>query len=319
MSTDRFDYGHELAESWKRQTLINVVRLRYVDAPVFMDITSIISSRSRGGRIDAGLELLESPDPSSIGVGAEGTWSNTPTVTYQPILGDKFTKSLLRPVPPAAVFRMLESGWPVHMVLNVTVGSMNGIKNAAFAGQTADPRFGELTDILARVRAAGALDIRVEERPNGEAVVLLIRGDSSHEARADIARARDILRLDAGSSELSVVFGSVQSHGKEIAMTTRSMLEIMLVLGNGIAVPEAHVSQGRARPVAADLRPLIRIQSGPSAPVDTYAAAPYRGHWYWIEDTDLGSKALFSFLMILFSIAETGQTQDGPVVTVPTR
>jgi hypothetical protein len=37
-------------------------------------------------------------------LGATGNWSNTPTVTYQPLLGDRFTKSLLQPIPPSSVF-----------------------------------------------------------------------------------------------------------------------------------------------------------------------------------------------------------------------
>lgn len=317
MSADRFDYGQELAESWKRQTLMNVVRMRYGDAPVFMDITSIISSRSRGGTISGGTELWENPEPSGLLFGAEGTWANTPTVTYQPVLGDKFTKSMLSPLSPTAVFRMIEAGWPVPMVLRLTVGSMNNVSNAAFAGQHMDPRFEELTGVFARLKETGAIGVRVEERPAGETVIVIVRGEAGADAVAAMARVREILGLDATSNEVSIVFGTVPSHGREIAMTTRSMLEIMLMLGNGIDVPEFHAA--RARPVPADATPLVNIRTGIAAPADAYAAIPYRGYWYWIEDTDRPSKGLFSFLMILFSLAETGQSQGGPVVTVPSR
>ena len=40
---DRVDYISAIAESWKEQTLLNVVRLRYGDAPSFADVSSVIS------------------------------------------------------------------------------------------------------------------------------------------------------------------------------------------------------------------------------------------------------------------------------------
>ena len=54
-------------------------------------------------------------------------------------------------------------------------------------------------------------------------------------------------------------------------------------------------------------------------PADSYAAVPYKGHWYWIDDNDIASKRMFTFLLILSSLAETGQGLAAPVVTVPSR
>ena len=43
VANGRFDYGQSLADSWKEQTLANVVWLRYADAPAFLEVTSIIN------------------------------------------------------------------------------------------------------------------------------------------------------------------------------------------------------------------------------------------------------------------------------------
>jgi len=64
-------------------------------------------------------------------------------------------------------------------------------------------------------------------------------------------------------------------------------------------------------------RPLIRIVSSGSPPGNSYATVRYRDTWYWIDDGDYASKRVFTFLMIFFSLAETGVTPQAPVLTVP--
>ena len=37
VTRDRFDYVTSISESWNRQMLLNPLKVRYADAPVFMD------------------------------------------------------------------------------------------------------------------------------------------------------------------------------------------------------------------------------------------------------------------------------------------
>src|SRR5512147_514081 len=95
VTADRMDYGQVVAESWKRQTLLNVVRLRYADAPVFLEVASIINSYTVAGSANAQAQIpSRATAPDVFTVGGSGSWSNTPTVTYQPLIGDRFTRSL---------------------------------------------------------------------------------------------------------------------------------------------------------------------------------------------------------------------------------
>ncbi|HYA75714.1 MAG TPA: hypothetical protein VED83_02300, partial [Burkholderiaceae bacterium] len=79
------------------------------------------------------------------------------------------------------------------------------------------------------------------------------------------------------------------------------------------------VLPGQWQPGTEKAKPLVRIRSGTEAPADAYAAILYKGNWFWIEDTDIASKRTFTFLLILFSLAETGQMTAAPIVTVPSR
>jgi hypothetical protein len=70
----------------------------------------------------------DSPGTSLLQTGGESSWSNTPTVTYQPVMGERFTRSLLQPVPPAAVFQLIQGSWPVALVLLRCLVSASGVQ-----------------------------------------------------------------------------------------------------------------------------------------------------------------------------------------------
>jgi hypothetical protein len=100
--------------------------------------------------------------------------------------------------------------------------------------------------------------------------------------------------------ELAAPYGPRQSHqvryggwsgkGDEIAMVTRSMLQVMLELGILAQVPETDIAGGKATPGVGPVPaptsgpPLLNIMSGATAPPDAYAAIPYKGRWFWIAE-----------------------------------
>jgi hypothetical protein len=103
------------------------------------------------------------------------------------------------------------------------------------------------------------------------------------------------------------------------------MLQVMIDFASYIDVPESDVAEGRvyasireSEEVESEFPPLIKVQNSISRPDDAYASVKYRDRWFWIDDRDYPSKRLFSFLMYLFSLTETGGTQAAPIVTIPT-
>ena len=330
---DRVDYISAIAESWKEQTLLNVVRLRYGDAPSFADVSSVISGYTFQGGLSAGASIssnLTATIPSNlVTVNGNATYIDRPTITYTPLAGDRFARSLLRPLPPNEVFELVQAGYPADNVLLLTTRAINGIYNHSGIGaraRQADPEFYPLLDALRRLQLSGAVSIRPVKRGAEEVgMLILTAAQRAQSVDQDLQFVRRTLGVTPDrNGEVSVSFGLLPRGPSEIALLTRSMAEILLEVGAGIEVPADHVAQGRtaastrqAGSVDPRDRPFVRIRSSASPPADSYAAVRYRGTWYWIDDDDIASKRIFSFLLIFFSLAETGVTPQAPVLTVP--
>ncbi|MCU0975035.1 MAG: hypothetical protein MUC71_01820 [Steroidobacteraceae bacterium] len=327
---DRSDYIEGISESWKHQMLINLVKTRYSDVPVFLDITSAISSYTFETSVTAtGTVSLPGAalENDSASVGARGAFTDRPTITYNPLTGDKFAKSLMTPIPPTALLSLIQAGWSPRLLLRCCVHSVNGLRNYSQRGavsQPVDPGFVQLLDAVERIQRAGGLGMRLVREKDGSGTLLSLHPGPSGQLAADVAEARRLLGLAPENEDLSVTYGIRPADDQEIALLTRSMLEILLDMSSYIEVPASHVAENRAGrgfddvgAAATGIDRLIRVHSSKEAPADAFIAVKYRDHWFWIDDRDFQSKGVFTFLMFLFTLTETGGGQTAPVITVP--
>lgn len=328
VSRDRFDYTAAISDSWKRQMLFNVVKIRYGDAPVFLDLSSVISQYQIAGQISLGATFNNNPWSASEVLGATGNYVDRPTITYSPIMGDKFARSLMSPVPPPAILSLMQAGYPVDLVFRLLVQEINGVRNR-FGGEararSADPEFYSLIEKMRRIQSSGAIGMRFVRKEKEESTFMVIRGERDPAIGALSAEVRKILGLDPHGREFNVVYGAVSRDDKEIAILTRSILEVIIDVSADIEVPAAHVEEKRVSPTHVEeavregkIIPLIRIHSSSEKPKDAFVSVPYRDSYFWIDDRDLISKKIFSFLMFVFTLVETGEKGTAPIVTVPT-
>src|SRR5690348_1075432 len=94
---DRFEYSGSISESWKRQTLLNIMRLRYMDPPTFVDVGQIVSGYTleTGVTLGGNISSTAAIQGNSVTAGGSARYTDRPTITYTPLTGAKFVKALM--------------------------------------------------------------------------------------------------------------------------------------------------------------------------------------------------------------------------------
>jgi hypothetical protein len=326
---DRFDYSAAIADSWKQQTLMNIVKLRYLDTPVFVDVASVVSGYSlqTGVSVNGTLSTDRAVQGNFLTTGVQGVYTDRPTITYTPATGQKFLRGLLEPIDPKNVFFMLQSGYAADFLLGMTVESLNGVRNRSTAAgmmREADPEFLRTIALLRDVQAAGAIAMRVEDDKvkGSTAVVFFRREDMSADVVAKVAEIRRLLKLPPGTQKFTLRYSPARGADDELTVNSRSMLQIMFAFSSYIDVPEQHLREHSALlPVAQTAAEMqqtaIRIHSGKERPMDPYVAVHYRGYWFWIEHSELQTKRALNAVILFFTLADTGSTEPLPLITIP--
>lgn len=327
VTRDRFNYNTAISNSWKQQTLLNIVKLRYADMPVFVEVASIVSGYTLEGSINLSATFASPGDTQTVG--GVGKYTDRPTITYVPITGQQFNKSFMTPIPPQAILFLMQSGWPVDLIFPLTVDAVNGLRSRVSAGanlRAGDPEFYRVIFLLREIQKSGAVGMRImKENDQKESTVMFFyQKNITPEVKAALRELRTLLGLRPGGAEITVSYGLIPGSDREIAMLTRSMLHILIEMAIQVDVPAQHVADGRTLPSRSKLdsaeekiRQLIDIKSGSDKPENTYAAVNYKDHWFWIDDRDFRSKRTFTFLMLLFSTTESGGKEGLPLVTIP--
>lgn len=161
-------------------------------------------------------------------------------------------------------------------VHGLTVRHRFGAAGARARG--ADPDFYRLTAALRRVQATGAMGMRIERMKEQEWTLLTLpREDVPPEIVEEVRKFREILGIAPGAQERRVVYGSGRKSDDEIAMLTRSMMEVLTDIASTIEVPASHVEEGRTyqTPVfdtggPGGNQPMMRSRSGPGKPDDAF-------------------------------------------------
>ena len=137
-----------------------------------------------------------------------------------------------------------------------------------------------------------------------------------------LAEIRRLLNLPEGQYEFNLVYSPVAGGQGELAVGSRSMMQIMQAMSSYTDVPEEDIKEGRAvaslqsANSAAKSAP-VSIKCSKDKPADAFAAVHYHDQWFWIDDRDWRTKRAFTAIMFLFTMTQNGGEQTLPTITIP--
>lgn len=115
----------------------------------------------------------------------------------------------------------------------------------------------------------------------------------------------------------------------QLDLETRSLLQALYYVAHGVEIPPEHLSRGvltqtlDAQGQAFDWQKVtnkffrVRWAQGESRPELAHVAVRYRNYWYFLDDTDQESKAVFSLLMELGRLELSGKPGPAPQLSLP--
>lgn len=332
----RFDYNEAIVNSFDSQMLLNLVRLRYQDSIMFLDLTSVVASYNREFSAGVSTNPLVKPTPTyGAGLNAGARWSETPTISYSPLQGENFAKRLLAPIQPTAILLLSRSGWGLEQLLLCTVQQLNELQNGTSIGGVAPrqvryfERFRRVAQLMRELQEEG--HIQLSSLADEQNTVVLTSGpiplDASDEAKA--TEVIQLLGVSHDSGPIAVEAPSFPRSPATIVLSGRSFMGVMTFLAQLVEVPDEHVRAGVVHITTdKDGKPfdwrlisggMFRVRTGRSEPDHAYIKVQHRGYWFWIDDHDTEAKGTYTLLSQLFSLQAASDKIQAPVLTIPAR
>lgn len=328
VTRDRFDYNASLTESWKRQILLNIVKMRYVEPVFFVDVGQIVAAYSLETGISLGGAAAVSSNTTSFDSSLSGKYTDRPTITYVPMTGNAFITSLLTPFSPDRMMFAIQSGIPADMIFKLGVASINGLRNrpAPVSGfKPAEEKFLRVVKIMRSLQVSGTIRIKTKKDKDNHisTIISFWSKGAPPEVSSQVRELCELLGLNPAAGQYRLVQGIESENDREIALQSFPLMHLLGFMAARVEVPEKDVKEGRAVPGIReaigdmDEKGRFAVKCSDTRPQDAFVSVEYRGRWFFVDDRDIESKRVISFVMLVFTLADTSKQEALPQITIP--
>jgi hypothetical protein len=329
LPNDRTTYNEAIQKSNMEEMLLNLVRMRYDDPPLFVKVSSLTSSLSRSINMSVFSNFatyLSKPwnlfefEPST-------SFTENPVISYAPLQGMEFINRMMSKITLDKIFLMIESGWDFEMVSRVCfakIGKVENALNASGPSPTYIPEYEEFIDLSQLIRL---LQLKNAVHFSFDETNLIM----------DI----DLKKSDGFEQELNTLLGtpnlnsrfylstSVPSNLREgvLNIKVRSILGILYYLSLSVRVPPEDITMGFVNKVRDEEgsifdflkinSDILKIYSEKDKPSVVSVQTSLKGHNWYLDAADVQSKKTFSFLLQLFALQAAKVKNLAPPITIP--
>lgn len=326
LKAGRNEYNEALARTEQDELLLNIVRLRFSEKPYFLDVASISSAAEISASLGARYFGSGQESGPQAGIG----YSESPTIIYQPLAGEKFVEMLLTPLDLKTLLLLRQAGFEIDDIMGVFVNRMNGVPNAP-TGADSTPEgvpeykeFDEVVEALDELEDNNTIHLAASEENEEELVIIMEKRGRETEVFLNFAQ---VLGLNPKLDRYRIRIGLTEGGDGEILVDTRPILAAMFFLGQGIRIPEEIRQKGIVN-ITTDnagqpfewnnvLGNTFIVHSSKQRPEDSHVAIQYYGYWYYIDSMDVNTRETLTMLGIVFTLKAGGISSKAPVLTLP--
>lgn len=333
-------YNEAITMNKDEQLLQNIVRLRYRDNPVFLEVNKITQTNDRGDSSGFGLEKVflgggnggKFTGTMKPSVGASG--KNQSLIDFGELKGKDFVQKLLTPIQLPIVMSMLESGWRPERIFNLCVQRVNSLYNAQSAGGPTPhfapeyKRFYRWTELLTRLYRAHILEFG--DKPETNFSDLYMRINDNPVFKKEIAEFKSLAGLDSNGNWFKIKDNFADMGPSKITLRCRTLLSMLFFLSQGVDVPQKDRDAGLVTTTKNldgsifdwnDIsRRLLKVHFSESSskmrPAGAYVACRYRDNWFYIKDDDSESKATFLLMNQIFTLQSASYKKSEPTLVI---
>ncbi|PIQ96647.1 MAG: hypothetical protein COV67_08380 [Nitrospinae bacterium CG11_big_fil_rev_8_21_14_0_20_56_8] len=330
LQQERKSYNVAVQQTNDEQLLLNLVRLRYRDTPFFMEVSSVATQFSVSTDL-SGTANLSPTSPATWNLKGGVGLIEKPTVTYSPLIGEQFIQRFLSPVPLETLALLYHSGWRVDRVFRLCLQRMNRLRNAPSAtGPTPNKApeyegFKEAAQLLRHLQREDMLEVIHATHQDLPALLVQIAPEAQNGLEAQ--QLSGYLGTPPQTGNYIFSPNPLSNQPQHVRVETRSLMGIMFFLSQGVEIAEEDQKAGKVtvtrdesgnifdwKKVTGD---LLRVRTSPVNPSSAAVSVRYRGHWFYIDDSDLNSKSSFTLLSQLFSLQSGKLNMQSPLLTLP--